>query len=120
GRTNEQSTHSPRRRPCENCGLIASGRMVKSWRFKGAKTRLRIVAIHCQLTAFATCNDQVIPAVAVQIEPGDAGAKLTQSIGQKRLAREIVELFFMMFVSQQLADLLKYRPRFGVRGFFGA
>src|SRR5439155_21044416 len=88
-----------------------------TWRVDSREAFPGVVAIRRQLTASATGNDQVLPPIAVQIEPGDAGAELTQAIRQKRLPREIIELFLVMFVSQQLAGLLEYRPRFGARSF---
>jgi len=78
------------------------------WRFEGAKALLRVVAVRCQFTAFATGDDQVIPPVAVQIEPGDAGARLTEAMGQEGLTREIVERFLVMGVLNQMTDILEY------------
>ena len=83
--------------------------------------------VHGQFASLAACNDQVISSIAVQIEPRDARAELTQTIGQEWLTREVVEQFFMMFVSQPFADIFKHRLRFGVGSwqlevgsFFGA
>ena len=126
-RPNQQRSDPRRGRPAEHGCLITLHRIVQSRRFKQLKTFLRIVVIHGQFASLAAGNDQVISSVAVQIEPRDARAELTQTIGQEWLTREVVEQFFMMFVSQPFADIFKHRLRFGVGSwqlevgsFFGA
>src|ERR1044071_1556576 len=55
--------------------------------------------------------DQIVPTIAVQVEPGDAGSKLAEASRQQRLPGKIIKDGFFICVFEQLTDIRKERCR---------
>jgi len=73
------------------------------------KTSLSRVPEDGQRAALATAEDQVLPAVGIQVKPACARATLAEPSRQERLAGEVVEGRFVMAVIEQAAHVFEKR-----------
>src|SRR5690349_13067872 len=65
------------------------------------------VAINGQTSAAPTANGQVVPTVAIEVEPTDSWTRLAQLEGQEWLAFEIIKRVLMVHMIQELADIFE-------------
>src|SRR5262245_10399286 len=72
---------------------------------------MSVVTIHAKLPSFPTTNYQIIPTIAVKINPTSTGSQLTKLSSQRWLALEIVVRFVVMHVAQEITDIFKQRFR---------
>ena len=77
--------------PAQDGGLIARQDGVQRRGGQGLEGPLAGVVIRGQRTPFAGAEEQVLKAIAVEIEPTDAGPQLAQAPGQQGLALKVIE-----------------------------
>ena len=58
---------------------------------RGCQATLPVGNANAQRTATTAANNQFLPMVAQQIDPGNPGTTLAQLLGQERLAREVID-----------------------------
>ena len=116
GRTDEQGFEAKHGR------LIARGGAIHGSIGDGRKSAVAVVVVNAEMSAFAAGDDQIIPAIPIEIVPANARSELAEAIGQERLALEIVEGVFVMGVGQEVAHVLEERGsgRAWERGSVGA
>jgi hypothetical protein len=69
------------------------------------ETSAPVVPVTGQLPATTARNDQVLAAIAIDIEPAHAGPKLTQAARQEWLAVKIIEGLLVMGVLEQVTGV---------------
>ena len=72
---------------------------------------LAVVVENGQPASLASGHSQVLPSIAIHIEPGHPWPELAQTARQQRLALEIVEGVLMMGMPEPVADVLEHRGR---------
>src|SRR5262249_35168042 len=115
GRRRNRLTPHPGPLPVEGRGRRRRGRFA-GWGRGRNETAFGVVAKERSRAAFAGADDEVVPAVAVEIDPGDAGAELAELSFEGGLALEIVERKFVMGVAQKRADVGEERRESGRMG----
>src|ERR1044071_1850858 len=68
---------------------------------------LAVTFENAHFTTAASCDQQVLEAIAIEIKPGNSRAQLTEASVQERLTIEIVERCLTMNMPDQMAHIAK-------------
>ena len=101
----EQHNFGRIRPPSEHGCEVALHGDIERWRPLWDEPAMAVVPEHPNATAAAGPDEQVVPSVTVEIEPGHAGAELAEFAGQERLPREVIERLVVVSVIQQRGDV---------------
>ena len=89
----------------DDAGLIARECLIDGRAMEWNEAAFVVIAHDGKLSAAAISHDEVVPAVMIDVEPGQSRAELTQFFGQERLAFEVVKEFLVMNESEAVGDV---------------
>ena len=96
-------------RPAEHGGLVARHQLVERRLVQRLEFTVSVIAISGEHSAFAARDHRVIQTIAIHVAPAHAGTKLTQLLGQQRLAHVIIEWRLNVGVIEQRTDVFEER-----------
>jgi hypothetical protein len=86
------------RNPADQTGKIIFGYRRQSFALHRFESASAIVSINGQRPASPTTNNQIVPAIAIDVEPGESRPKFGQAVRHLRLRSKTNEGIFVMVV----------------------